>query len=84
MRVNIQEPITLEFLNEEQVNLLKDCSVWSIKKEDQWTLQPQKIDLEENDMEEVLDVIYQQGTGIITLKRYDTGRYTIKLEKLAK
>lgn len=81
MRVNIQEPIILNDLNDDQVNLLKDCSVWSAKENDTWTLQAQKIDLEENDMEEVLDVIFWCGPGNIILERYETGRYIIKITK---
>lgn len=80
MRISIKNTIKLIDVAEYQIKKLDDCSVQYIKDNDKLIIQVQKIDLEEQDMEEVLEVIYQQGDFNILLERYDFGRYSLKID----
>ena len=80
MRVNIKNTMKLINVAEYQIKKLEECSVQYISDNDKLIIQVQKIDLEEQDMEDILEVIYQQGEFNIVLERYDFGRYSLKID----
>jgi len=80
MRVVIDKSFLLEDANKEDIDFLKGCTIFhQIEGTGDVTIIEQKIDLSEDYMEAFLDIVDWACRGTITLERYATGRYGLKL-----
>lgn len=78
MRLLINVEFNIYKPSMEEIEVLKSCSVWFKEINDECiTIIVQKITLESNDMEEILDIFDVNG-ATIDLWRYETGRYEFK------
>lgn len=83
MRLVVDTTFILEDLNKDDINFLKECSIYHRSSDtDTGTVAiiEQKIDLPESHMEAFLDIVNWGSMGLITLERYATGRYGLKFQ----
>ena len=74
MRICIDQDIWLEDpLTEDDKEILKSLCVQHTDTE----IKAQKVDLDQADMEDLLDLIEYYMESLISLRRYEWGRYTL-------
>lgn len=82
MRIIVDNNFTLEDLNQADIDFLKACTIFHSLGEQigHVIITEQKIDLYYDHMEAFLDIVAWGGNGLITLERYGSGRYGLKLK----
>jgi hypothetical protein len=80
MRVIVESEINMEQVTEEDSKILKDFSIHHKSENDRTIILGQKIDLEYDNIEIFLDIVYEYTQRAISLKRYSEGRYYLQLD----
>ncbi len=80
MRVVIDNDFEVEDLDHEAFSLLKECTVFHTTDGSLTRIHAQKVDLNEEKMEDFLDVISTFSSHLIHLERYAYGRYGLVLK----
>lgn len=81
MRLIIETEIKFDEIDEEQSKTLEDFSISFSKSDNLLIINPQKIDLEQNDIEDFLDILYFNflDNSKINLYRYERDRYVLNI-----
>lgn len=77
MKVVIDKSFKIDMPTNEDKQKLKSCAISFKEIDDEIEINDQKITLEEEKMEKVLDIFAEYGFCGINLERYDSERYTL-------
>lgn len=81
MRILVNKEIQINLPDDDEIKLLKDFSIFFKQDGDNLNILVQKIDLEYDNMEKVLDIIEYYSIGLVSLTRYSHGRYEILIKE---
>ena len=82
MRIVVEKDIKLDYLDFDGRVFFRECSIHHIIDGSCVIILEQKIDLFEDYCEMFLDIVSYSQPSPIKLRRYETGRYKLELEKM--